>query len=482
MASASTAPLPIFYNNDVHNFYLKQKQEFHFTQKSDNEFLMFLLDTAVRVISIVQHLAPVIEAVSDAGIEVDDIEDDVSPIHTPNNTSNISAGAMDVDSVDPTPSALSAELEQINQEITNAQISSQQLSRQPSVFTRRPLPLPAPAPISIPVSVPVSASTSSESELIMLPIAQSTAMLSVSQPTAMLSLAQPSAVHTPSANRSDSNRSDSLAPNVPLIQLPSSAQSSENTTTSLPSASQPVAEPPDDSLANVKTEQPVPEVIEIKEEVNDLTGPASESSELISQDTLDQLMSSISGAEDNVGLQNFVPTATPSGLPPSFLDRGAGNPLSMLGSLNSGDGPGPSGINVPNISESMMKNISDAGLNVSSIKGQANPISVKPPVWGYCPFCNKSTYSSLEMGRHLDTAHGSRLPDTALPGTQQSENTPYSHLIGNRFTDSRDHGAGAARFECPRCKKCFSRKWTLHRHMLTTEGKCYKIFTAYENI
>ncbi|XP_063677147.1 uncharacterized protein LOC134813369 isoform X8 [Bolinopsis microptera] len=397
MASASTAPLPIFYNNDVHNFYLKQKQEFHFTQKSDNEFLMFLLDTAVRVISIVQHLAPVIEAVSDAGIEVDDIEDDVSPIHTPNNTSNISAGAMDVDSVDPTPSALSAELEQINQEITNAQISSQQLSRQPSVFTRRPLPLPAPAPISIPVSVPVSASTSSESELIMLPIAQSTAMLSVSQPTAMLSLAQPSAVHTPSANRSDSNRSDSLAPNVPLIQLPSSAQSSENTTTSLPSASQPVAEPPDDSLANVKTEQPVPEVIEIKEEVNDLTGPASESSELISQDTLDQLMSSISGAEDNVGLQNFVPTATPSGLPPSFLDRGAGNPLSMLGSLNSGDGPGPSGINVPNISESMMKNISDAGLNVSSIKGQANPtLSLTQPYSWNVRFRHAATPDPVE--------------------------------------------------------------------------------------
>ena len=263
---------------------------------------------------------------------------------------------MDVDSVDPTPSALSAELEQINQEITNAQISSQQLSRQPSVFTRRPAPLPAPAPISIPVSVPVSASNSSESEPIMLSIAQPTAMLSVSQPTAMLSIAQPPAHHTPSisANRSEPNRSDSLAPNVPLIQLPSSAQSSENTTTSLPSASQPVAEPPEDSHANVKTEQPVPEVIEIKEEVDDQAGPASESSELISQDTLDQLMSSISGAEDSVGLQNFVPTATPSGLPPSFLDRGAGNPLSMLGSLNSGDGPGPSGINVPNISESMM--------------------------------------------------------------------------------------------------------------------------------
>ena len=52
MASATTAPLPIYYNTDVHNFYIKQKQEFHFTQKSDNEFLMFLLDTAVRVISI----------------------------------------------------------------------------------------------------------------------------------------------------------------------------------------------------------------------------------------------------------------------------------------------------------------------------------------------------------------------------------------------------------------------------------------------
>ena len=50
---ASTAgPFPIFYTPDVHNLYVKQKHEFHFNQKSDNEFLMFLLDTAVRVISI----------------------------------------------------------------------------------------------------------------------------------------------------------------------------------------------------------------------------------------------------------------------------------------------------------------------------------------------------------------------------------------------------------------------------------------------
>jgi hypothetical protein len=32
--------------------YHKQKLEFHFQQKSDNDFVRFLLDTAVRVISI----------------------------------------------------------------------------------------------------------------------------------------------------------------------------------------------------------------------------------------------------------------------------------------------------------------------------------------------------------------------------------------------------------------------------------------------
>ena len=50
--TASQQPFPIYYNQDVHGFYLKQKTEFHFNQKSDNDFLMFLLDTAVRVISI----------------------------------------------------------------------------------------------------------------------------------------------------------------------------------------------------------------------------------------------------------------------------------------------------------------------------------------------------------------------------------------------------------------------------------------------
>ena len=34
------------------NHYQNQKSEFHFNQKNDSDFLMFLLDTAVRVISI----------------------------------------------------------------------------------------------------------------------------------------------------------------------------------------------------------------------------------------------------------------------------------------------------------------------------------------------------------------------------------------------------------------------------------------------
>jgi len=65
---------PIVTNSEVFSLYCKQKSEFHFTQRTDDDFVMFLLDTAVRVISIVQHLAPVIEAVS-ASV---DYEDDVS--------------------------------------------------------------------------------------------------------------------------------------------------------------------------------------------------------------------------------------------------------------------------------------------------------------------------------------------------------------------------------------------------------------------
>lgn len=263
----------------------------------------------------------------------------------------------------------------------------------------------------------------------------------------MLSAAQPTAqTPTTSTTRQDSAPM-ALPPNVPLIQLPSSAHSSENTSTSLPSATQPIAEPPDDSRP-VKTEQPVPEVIEIKEEVNDPAVPESASSELISQDTLDQLMSSISGAEDNAGLQNFVPTATPSSLPPSFLDRGAGNPLSMLGSLNSGDGPGPSGLNVPNISESMMKNINDAGLNVSSIKGQANPTlppgaaPLQSAALPQCHICKKVFQGAGAIGKYSLIRHVREVHDRVKGG------------------------------KCQFCGRTFSRKTTRDAHVAKFKGKC----------
>ena len=92
------------------------------------------------------------------------------------------------------------------------------------------------------------------------------------------------------------------------------------------------------------------QVVEIKEEDE----PDTSASDLLSHDTIQQIMSSISGTDDNVGVQNFIPTATPSSLPPSFLDRGANNPLSMLGSFNSSgsaldDTGGPSDLSTDNV-------------------------------------------------------------------------------------------------------------------------------------
>ena len=79
---------PIITNSEVFDFYRKQKSEFHFEQRTDDDFVMFLLDTAVRVISIVQHLAPVIEAVS--GCEDDDMSsgDEIPPL-TPSLTLSV---------------------------------------------------------------------------------------------------------------------------------------------------------------------------------------------------------------------------------------------------------------------------------------------------------------------------------------------------------------------------------------------------------
>ena len=47
-----TNVLTIQADVDLLSNYHRQKSEFHFEQKNDSDFLMFLLDTAVRVISV----------------------------------------------------------------------------------------------------------------------------------------------------------------------------------------------------------------------------------------------------------------------------------------------------------------------------------------------------------------------------------------------------------------------------------------------
>ena len=106
---------------------------------------------------------------------------------------------------------------------------------------------------------------------------------------------------------------DPLPQNIPVTQHPSSAQSSENVSTNLSSVRQPVAEAPSSGRENIKTEQPVPAIIEIKEEMDDNSNQSS-SAQLIPPNTLQHLMTFIPEAEDNSGIQNFVPTATLSSL------------------------------------------------------------------------------------------------------------------------------------------------------------------------
>ena len=49
---------------EVLEFYRQHKNEFNFTKRTDDEFLMFLISTAAKVLSIAHQLTPVIEAVS----------------------------------------------------------------------------------------------------------------------------------------------------------------------------------------------------------------------------------------------------------------------------------------------------------------------------------------------------------------------------------------------------------------------------------
>ena len=261
---------------------------------------------------------------------------------------------MDVDTISSLSGSLAAEFEQINKEITATQISSQTFN---GLHCRSDFPNFNSQPMSIPVSLPLQQP------------AQQPAQKHVQQP-APQPMEQPLQISVPASLTAtvpmSTTDSEPLSepPNeptitthianihsIPSIQQSTSAQVSENTVTSLPHESQPVAEAEFDDSHSVKSESAVPEIIEIKEELTESAQLATSDS-LLSPGTFQQLMSSLSNREQNI--QNFVPSATPSSLPPSFLDRSDTNSLSMLGSMGSGDGPGPSGMNVPNISDSML--------------------------------------------------------------------------------------------------------------------------------
>ena len=254
------------------------------------------------------------------------------------------------------PTPLSAELEQINQEITNAQISSLQkctISFPTTTTTSLPSYQTTPQPeqpmesVSLTLTAPTLTGPSLQPTMISAqstllqsePPSQSTAIIVPPVTANMNDLTSKPPINTPQNSNINILFPESAAqveypPNVPVLLLPTSAEASQDVPTSIPSVRQPVAEAASLSI-DVKTEQAIAELIDIKEEIEDSSNEGSSNFYL-------------------GNLQNFVPTATPSSLPPSFLDRGSNNPLSMVGSMNTGDGPGPSGLNIPGISESMM--------------------------------------------------------------------------------------------------------------------------------
>ena len=117
-----------------------------------------------------------------------------------------------------------------------------------------------------------------------------------------------------------------LAPNVSLSSpsLQRAQRSQPLPQTSTRPSPQNRSQPSPQTSDTIKEEKPIPEVIEIKEEPE----PSSSVSSLLTPKCIQQLMNSVQNNEENVRIQNFVPTAQPSNLPPSFLDKNS--PLSML--------------------------------------------------------------------------------------------------------------------------------------------------------
>jgi len=276
--------LPVNFNNDVLGFYHKQKSEFHFQQKTDNEFLMFLLDTAVRVISIVQHLAPVIEAVSEASNEAEE--------------------ALDEEEYNLQQQINQQQLEQFNHQQNDVAVMEVD-SLAEEVIKDQIAVAPPPPPIPDPAAAQQAAHQVNITHIAEKLIAEQLLESFNSQSNQSIPISVPIQSTAPSVILP----SDNIPISIPITQPSELIQQDED----------------------IKSENNIPEIIEIKEE------PSPQP--LLPDDQLQQLMSSISSNEDNFRIQNFVPTAQPSNLPQSFLDRNT-NPLSMLSLSSSSSGSG----------------------------------------------------------------------------------------------------------------------------------------------
>ena len=137
------------------------------------------------------------------------------------------------------------------------------------------------------------------------------------------------------ATQLPSAENPSVLPTVPqtLLQKPQTEPPTEQYITQSNNLEQVYEEVYKEEFIEIKDE---PEVNEIDENSQlPLLTSGSIQLPLLTPDSIQLLMNSVSYNYNdyNVGIQNFVPTAMPSNLPPSFLDKSS-NPLSKLSKTN----------------------------------------------------------------------------------------------------------------------------------------------------
>jgi len=394
---------------DVLNHYHKQKSEFHFQQKSDNDFLMFLLDTAVRVISIVQHLAPVIEAVSAASNDPLDAASDSGEMKTVVNHLN-----MEVDSI----------------------LEDQQLSLDiPSV------PLPPPPVTTDQHISPEQLNTISELEKELKNVTETLSNAesypSITQTmNPIISQAINPIINQAMNNNPISAINQAMNPTAPLV-----TPISDN----YPEPTSEQSELPILETENIiiKPELPVPEVIDIKEEVMETPQYSDPSglSQILSSDHINQLMSNVVGP-DLMG--NDTPsyvTAGKAANPLSMLHL-QNNPSSMLGSslassseqmslMNAlfpnqeGLDPGPSDVK---------DRKSGAGPSPSNSTHRISPNNKRGPF--HCIHCLKSFSFKSSLDRHVSVIHlGQRRYSCPICGAAFGQKKQVNHHVNMRHQD-----------------------------------------------